>query len=118
MDTYCSAKLLSDSTNGNIAEFFRLLKLEKQPQKYIWEEYVKYLTITINNLRMLYDCNIILGGYAGAYMDDYIDQLRELVSGRNTFEEDGSYLHVCKYKLEAAAVGAALMHVKDFIDSI
>lgn len=118
VDAYCSAKILSDSTNGNIAEFFRLLKLGKQPQKYIWEEYVKYLAITINNLRMLYDCNIIVGGYAGAYMDDYIDQLREIVSERNTFEADGSYLHVCKYKLEATAVGAALMHVKDFIDNI
>lgn len=118
VDAYCSARILSDSTNGNIAEFFRLLKLGRQPQKYIWEEYVKYLAITINNLRMLYDCNVILGGYAGAYMDDYIDQLREIVSERNTFEKDGSYLHVCKYKLEATAVGAALMHVKDFIDNI
>ena len=44
--------------------------------------------------------------------------LRELVSGRNTFEADGSYLHVCRYKLEATAVGAALIHIKDFIDNI
>lgn len=118
VDTYCSARILSDSTNGNISEFFTLLKRNTEPQKSVWEEYLKYLAITINNLRMLYDCKVILGGYAGAYMDDYIERIRELVSGRNTFEADGSYLHVCKYKLEATAVGAALMHVRDFIANI
>lgn len=118
VDAYCSAKILSDSTNGNIAEFFRLLRLNNEPQKTIWEEYVSHLVVAINNLRMLYDCNVILGGYAGAYMDEHIDYLRELVSKRNTFEVDGKYLHVCKYKLEATAVGAALQHVESFINNV
>lgn len=118
VDVYCSAKILSDSTNGNIAEFFKLLRSNNEPQRTLWEEYLSHLVIIINNLRMLYDCNVILGGYAGAYMDEYIDQLRELVSKRNSFEVDGSYLHVCKYKLEATAVGAALQHVETFINNI
>lgn len=118
VDAYCSAKILSDSTNGNIAEFFRLLKLGVEPQKGIWEEYLSHLVVAINNLRMLFDCNVILGGYAGAYMDEYIVQLRELVSKYNTFEVNGDYLHVCKYKLETTAVGAALLHVEDFIKNV
>lgn len=118
VDAYCSAKILSDSTNGKIAEYFRLLRLDNEPQKTLWEKYLTHLVIMINNLRMLYDCNIILGGYAGAYMDEHIEYIRELVSRRNTFEVDGSYLHVCKYKLEATAVGAALQHVESFINNI
>jgi predicted NBD/HSP70 family sugar kinase len=117
VDAYCSAKILSDSTNGNIAEFFRLLRLKNEPQKALWDEYLTHLVVIINNLRMLYDCNVILGGYAGAYMDEYIDELRELVSIKNSFEVDGSYLHVCKYKLEATAVGAALQHVENLINN-
>lgn len=118
VDAYCSAKLLSDSTNGNIAEFFRLLKLGEEPQKSLWEEYLNHLVITINNLRMLYDCNVILGGYVGAYLDDHIDHIRELIATRNTFALDGTYLRVCKYKLEATAVGVALYHVEHFINNI
>ena len=118
VDAYCSAKILSDSTNGNIAEFFRLLRSNSEPQKALWEEYLTHLVVIINNLRMLYDCNVILGGYAGAYMDEYIEHLRELVSSRNSFEVDGSYLHVCKYKLEATAVGAALQHVESLINNV
>jgi len=118
VDAYCSAKILSDSTDGNIAEFFRLLKVKNEPQIVLWEEYLTHLVVVINNLRMLYDCNVIVGGYAGAYMDEYIEHLRELVSRKNTFERDGSYLQICRYKLEATAVGAALQLVDNFIDSI
>jgi predicted NBD/HSP70 family sugar kinase len=118
VDSYCSAKILSDSTNGNIGGFFRLLSEDKEPQRTIWEEYAANLAITINNLRMLYDCEVILGGYAGAYMDEHLEYLRNLVSNRNTFEVDGTYLHVCKYKHETTAVGAALQHVEAFINSI
>lgn len=118
VDAYCSAKILSDSTNGKIADFFKLLHAGSSLQKTLWAEYLKHLVVTINNLRMLYDCNVILGGYAGAYMDEYIDEIRALVAKRNTFEKDGSYVHVCKYKLEATAVGAALQHVEIFIDNI
>lgn len=118
VDAYCSAKILSDSTDGNISEFFRLLRLGQEPQKNIWEEYISHLVIAINNLRMLFDCKVILGGYAGAYMDEYLDELRKRVAKYNTFEVDGKYLHVCKYKLETTAVGAALLHIEDFINNI
>jgi predicted NBD/HSP70 family sugar kinase len=118
VDVYCSAKILSDSTNGNMVEFFKLLKQGKEPQKSIWEEYLRHLVTTVNNLRMSFDCNVIIGGYAGAYMDEYIDRLRALVAKKNTFEHDGSYVHTCKYKLEATAVGAALSHVEKFISEV
>ena len=67
---------------------------------------------------MLFDCNVILGGYVGSYIDEYIDVIRDMVAKRNTFEVDGSYLKPCSYKLESIAVGAALMHIKKFIDNI
>lgn len=118
VDAYCSAKVLSDSTNGNISEFFKMLRLNREPQKSIWSEYVSHLVIAINNLRMLFDCKVILGGYAGAYMDEYIEDLRGLALKYNTFERDGSYLYVCKYKLETSAVGAALLHVEKFIKNV
>lgn len=118
VDAYCSAKILSDSTGGSMADFFRLLKENVPAQQKLWNEYLSYLAIVINNLRMLYDCNVIVGGYVGAYMDEYIEQLQKLLAQRNTFEHDGSYLQCCKYKLEATAVGAALQQVKAFIDEI
>jgi predicted NBD/HSP70 family sugar kinase len=118
VDAYCSARILSESSHGNISEFFSLLRAGSEPQTEIWKEYLYHLALTINNLRMLFDCNVILGGYVGSYIDEYIDVIRDMVAKRNTFEVDGSYLKPCSYKLESIAVGAALMHIKKFIDNI
>lgn len=118
VDAYCSARILSDSTDGNLKLFFDLLNENKEEQVKIWNEYLYYLTITLNNLRMIFDYDIIIGGYAGAYMNQYIDQLREMVAERNTFEHSGSYLRVCNYQLEATAVGAALQYIEEFIKSV
>lgn len=118
VDAYCSAHLLSDSVDGNLSKFFQLLQAGSEPHKAIWEEYLYYLSIAINNLRMLFDCKVIVGGYVGSYMEQYINSLKKIVAQCNTFEEDSSYVKVCQYKMESIAVGAALMHIDQFINSI
>lgn len=118
VDAYCSAHILSDSADGNLSKFFDLVRAGSEPHKAIWQEYLYYLSIAINNLRMLFDCKVIVGGYVGSYMDQYIDSLKNIVEQRNTFEKDSSYVEVCQYKLESIAVGAALMHIDQFINGI
>jgi predicted NBD/HSP70 family sugar kinase len=83
-----------------------------------WEQYLSYLSIAINNVRMLFDCKIILGGYVGAYINDDINKLKQLAAERNTFENNADYLQVCKYKTEAIASGAALPYIDSFLKSI
>ncbi|GAA0077261.1 ROK family transcriptional regulator [Clostridium sp. CTA-5] len=118
VDSYCSAKVLSDSADGNLFKFFTLLKNNNKEQVEIWEEYVEKLSIIINNLRMAFDCTIILGGYVGAYLDEHIDKIKKCVSRYNMFEIDINYLRACHYKLESSAVGAALLHIENFINQI
>lgn len=33
----------------------------------IWDQYLEHLAVTIANLRMSFDCDIILGGYVGVF---------------------------------------------------
>jgi predicted NBD/HSP70 family sugar kinase len=118
VDAYCNTSILSNCCNGRLEEFFEEIQNGSPEHIHVWEKYLHYLAITINNLRMLFDCNIILGGYLGSYMDEHVDSLRNMIAERNTFEVNGSYLQVCRFKFEAAAVGAALMHIEPFINSI
>ncbi len=115
VDAYCNSRILSDSAGGKLEYFFELLKQGSALHTEIWKKYLYHLTLAINNLRMVFDCDIILGGYVGSYMDDYIDVLRGLVAKKNTFEYDGTYLKACQYKLEATAVGSALMFISSFL---
>ena len=81
----------------------------------ICDEYLDHLAIGVNNLRMCFDCDVILGGSVGAYMTDYIDVLREKAVALNPYEQNADYIRVCHYKTEAAAAGAALYFVNQFV---
>lgn len=117
-ETYCNAMILSDKTDGDLEEFFRMLKAGDADCMEMWAEYLKYLSIAVNNVRMLFDCKVILGGYVGAYLDDYIEEIRKLAAARNPFEDNADYLQVCKVKKDALASGGALPFITDFTKSV
>ncbi len=118
LDAYCNAKILSDSAGGNLEAFFTRVREGSREHQTIWERYLYYLSIALSNIRMTFDCNLVLGGYVGVYMDEYIERLQEMVVARSAFEKDGSYLKVCSYKTEATAVGAALCYIDPFLRGI
>lgn len=118
LDAYLSAKVLSKNTGGNLALFFDQLRSGEEAAKNHWKDYLEYLAVAINNLRMTFDCDVIAGGYVGAFLEEFGSSLRDMLAKRNTFQFDGSYLKHCNFKLEASAVGAALMQVEAFIQQI
>ncbi|MCR5785967.1 MAG: ROK family transcriptional regulator [Eubacterium sp.] len=118
VNEYCSAKILSDNTDGKLEKFFEELSGGNKKYEAIMDEYLKYLAITVVNLRMIHDCEIVLGGYVGAYMDEYIGKLRDLVSILNPFEEDSLFLTPCRFKHDASAVGAAFNFIGRFIEEV
>lgn len=118
LDAYCSAKCLSDLTEKKLESFFSGLEKGNRELVNVWEEYKKYLSIAINNIHMVLDCDIVLGGYVGSYLEPYIKEIQRMVSERNTFFEDGSFVRACKHKVGAAALGAALQVVELFIEQV
>ncbi|MDR0269403.1 ROK family protein [Paenibacillus sp.] len=118
LEAYCSASLLADTVDGNLARFFEEVQKGNAEKLILWDNYLRHLSIAINNIRMLFDCDIILGGYVGAYMENYIDALRKLVADRNTFEDHADFVRICNYKTEAIAAGAALPFIDRFINQI
>ncbi|WP_346908262.1 ROK family transcriptional regulator [Faecalicatena orotica] len=118
VDAYCSAQVLAGHTNGNLEQFFeRLDKGDTDFQK-IWDEYLEYLAITVTNLRMAYDCDIILGGYVGGYIGKYMAELSKKVVKYNGFENDTTYLKTCSFKKEVSAVGIAMSFVEQYFESL
>lgn len=118
LDTYCSAKHLSDISDGKLEDFFICLQQGDKEISDIWDKYTTNLSIAINNIHMLLDCDIILGGYVGSYIDTYIQEIRSKVAERNTFSEDGLFVKPCKYKVGAASLGAALKVIENFKEQV
>ena len=118
MDPYCNAQLLSRRTGGDLKKFFELLDKGDKDCRQEWETYLKYLSVAINNLRNCLDCEVILGGYVGSYMDSHIDELRQMVIKRSTFTTDGKFVQSCAFKFESSAVGAGLYYIDEYIKGI
>ncbi len=118
-DTLCKAGTLLHYTDGVLEEFFILLEQGDNRAKELWEQYLENLSLGIHNVRILFDGKVILGGHIGPYITPYFDDLCEKVDKRNTFGDQArDYLLPCKYKVEAAAAGAANTYIDEFVKYI
>ena len=115
MDAYCCAKCLSD---GKLEDFFERLQKGEQEAVRLWDRYTTYLAIAVNNIHMVLDCDIVLGGYVGSYMGEHIQDIRDKVSERNTFAEGSSFVKSCRHKTGAAALGASLKIIELFMEQV
>lgn len=118
MDAYCSAKILANYTNGKLEKFFEKLELGDSGAKKLWEDYTVYLAIAINNIHMILDCDIILGGYVGSFTRFYISDIWRKVDERNTFEELIPFVRAGVYEMETSALGAALKVIEQFVENV
>ena len=115
---YCSVHALEEASGFSFEE--TMARVAKNDPKVMnaWNEYLQYLAITVSNIRMMYDTDIILGGDVGAYLEPYMLELGRRVMELNTFDSDISYLKNSVYKRGGAAAGAALYFVHKYIDEI
>lgn len=118
LDVYCSAGRLADAADGKLDRFFALLAQGEKEAVQIWDVYTTYLAMAVNNIHMILDCDVVLGGYVGSYADAYMQDIWKKVSERNTFAEKEIYIKACHYKVGAAALGAALQVIEAFIGQI
>ena len=118
LDPYCSATVLTSISDGNLKSFFDLLNRHDASAESVWRTYLENLALAVRNTRLLYDCPIILGGYVGAYMEDYLDDLKKLLDNYNSFDRSSDYVVACKYKTEAIAAGSALSFIKAFLSGL
>lgn len=118
LDAYCAASVLSGPYGGELGAFFSALDRGEERARSLWDEYLPHLACAVNSLHMAFDCTVILGGYVGAFLTPYMDALRALAASLDTFGGDGSYLAPCRCRGEASAVGAALLFIEPFMESI
>jgi predicted NBD/HSP70 family sugar kinase len=116
VDTYCNSNCLS--MGGDLSEFFDRLSQGDKQAKAQMKEYLDYLAIAIHNVHMLFDCDMILGGYVGSYSNLFLDSLKQRLRAMDTFERNYDYITGCYYHTEASAVGAALILINQFISEI
>ena len=77
LDSYCSARTLKRGGEETLEQFFDDLKKGVPENKRIWDTYLEYLALAVANLRMAYDCDIILGGNIGGNMEGHMHMFKK-----------------------------------------
>ncbi len=118
LEAYCSADALVGE-NRTLDDFFTSLRSGKTEETARWHQYLDDLSTAVNNMHMLIDCDVILGGHIAPYLNESdFDELLTLVQEKCSFPEQRHYIHVGKCTHAVVATGAALLYVKEFLDSI
>ncbi len=119
LDTVCKTEKLDWYTDGNLEEYFQKLKDGDDTAVKLWDEYLENLSTAIHNMRMIFAVDVILGGYVGKYIGDYMDELRKRVDAKNPFGDKAEdYLYMSEYEGEECSAGAAIFFVEEFMDGI
>jgi len=117
LNAYCSALVLEEA-KGSLKEFFDSLEIGDKECEAVWREYLDHLALIWDSLRMAFDCDIILGGCVGAYLENYLELLQKRAGQTDIFPGGGSYIKTCSYNYEASALGAALHYIDLFIEQV
>lgn len=118
VNSYCSVLAIKRETGLSLEEFMEQMAEGRPSVMKVWDEFLDYLAITISNLRMMYDTDIILGGDMGAYLETYMFELGKRLMKYNKDDRDISYLKNTTYKKGGAAAGAARYFITKFINEI
>lgn len=115
-DVYLSASVLAGT--GRLEDFFERAAVQEAAAWELLHIYLADLSVLVNNLRMAFDCDVMLGGYVGSFLEPYWSELAGLIARRSTFDTESSYLLPCRYRVEAAALGGALQFMEEFIAAV
>jgi hypothetical protein len=96
--------------------FFKGLDDGVRKYKTIWEEYLGHLVTGINNLRVIFGLDIIIGGSLSVYLRKYEDEIKNRLAQCNPFDENGDYMKISDLGEYGPAIGAAMTQVDRFLD--
>lgn len=117
-EAYCSTTRLSHDFGCTLDGFF--IHLKEGTTRYVnaWENYLDYLALGLNNIRMMLDCDIVLGGLMSQYLGSYLGVLNARLRELDSFDSPHRYLTLSRMGVQSNATGAALALVHDFIQQI
>lgn len=118
LEAYCSARRISAELGVTEEEFGEGLKSGKTDHLLLWENYLRHLAIGINNIRMVLDCDVVLGGFMSEHIEQSLPRLKEYLAALNPFEPYTDYVHLSLCRKHAIPMGAALYFIIKFLDEL
>lgn len=118
MECYCSVNAMLEE-GETLTDFFSQLRQGASRQVQRWAEYLDYLAMALNNLHMVLDCTIVLGGHIAPYLiKQDIDMLFSKLQDRTAFPEEENFIRIGAQEDDAVAAGGAIPFIRTFLETI
>lgn len=118
MEAYCSAYALQKTAGEPLEQFFPAMRSGSQNRVTIWSHYLRDLAVGINNIRMLFDCEYIIGGYLHQFMEEAdFSLLAQFAKEECSFPSTDIRLTHSAFMDDSAAPGAGILLIKNFLKS-
>ena len=118
LEAYCSATRIESGLGVSLEEFFRGVKEHRPDYEALLFDMLRHLAIGINNIHMVLDCDVVLGGFLSEYLQPWLPALREYATAGNPFTENADYVQLSTLRRHITSHGAALFFVREFVSSI
>lgn len=114
-DTLCSMRALMG--NADADHFFEAARTEGTPEAARWRTYLTDLSRLIEDLHLLHDVDVILGGHLAPHFTEsdiqfMYAQIKELCP----FEEASDFIRMSKMPIHNITVGIALPYIRNFLN--
>ena len=117
-ECYCSASALLEE-DETLEQFFAAVRQNNNTHAARWTEYLNYLAMALNNLHMVLDSWIILGGHIAPFLTgEDMNQLFSLIQERTAFPENENFLRLGVQEKDVVAIGAAIPFIDEYLCSI
>lgn len=115
LDAYCNSALLSEVAGGQLDDFFAMLKGGEPAAVQAWDMYTDVLAVAVHNVRLLFGCDVILGGEVGAAMGGILSPFEKKIDAL-AFHEDpaSSFVVAPADNGNLTALGAALFLINRY----
>ena len=120
MECYCSIQaLLEDYSSKEMDVLFANKDAGEAEATEKWEQFLNHLATAINNLHMVIDCEVIVGGHIAPYLKETdIQKLHALIQERTAFPEKECFVIQGQRTKHAVAIGATLPYINEFLNNI
>ncbi len=117
LEAYCSASRIGAELDVPPEEFFA--GLEREPTYMaLWLDMLRHLAVGIHNVRMVLDCDVVLGGYLSEFLPPYLPLLRQYVQESDPFADGADFVQLSVLRSHTVPLGAALHFIREFLENI
>ena len=118
LEAYCSARRIEERFGVPLEEFFLGVEAHQPDYEALLYDILRHLAVAVHNIRMMFDCDVVLGGFLSEYLQPYLDVLRAYVCALDPFSGSADYVQLSRVRRHITPLGAALYFLRGFLAGV